>query len=126
MPRGKKKFKPQPQVSPVMAAATALVALNPAERALAQEIASHLLATQHKPYYVDPGVELPDPGAKAVLVNVGGAIANGKAHAAPAKRAIKRASKKRLANEPAAPIKEKSQLTLQFGKGKKSAAPASD
>lgn len=121
MPRGKKKFKPQPQVSPVMAAATALVALNPAERALAQEIASHLLATQPVTASVPAAASVIEP-----VVDVGEAFGSGKRAAAHAKRAIKRASKKRLANEPAAPIKEKSQLTLQFGKGKKSAAPASD
>lgn len=123
MPRGKKKLKPQPQVSPVMAAATALVALSPKERELAQEIASHLLAAQPVSP-TDMGYSV--PSESATTLTVGEAIANGKVHAAPAKRAIKRASKKRLADEPAAPIKEKSQLTFQFGKGKKSAAPASE
>ena len=124
MPRGKKKFKPQPQVSPVMAAATALVALNPKERELAQEIASHLLATQ--PVMTLRVVDTTPPASPATIVDVGEAFGSGKRAAAHAKRAIKRASKKRLANEPAAPIKEKSQLTFQFGKGKKSAAPASE
>lgn len=125
MPRGKKKQMRAPN-TPVVAVAKQLAGLRVDEMYMAVEIAKELMEARLSiPKYIDIESKAEPPSSPAI-VDVGGAISDGKSHAAPAKRAIKRASKKRTANEPAAPVREKSQLTLQFGKGKKSAAPAGE